>query len=131
MKNLFILFLALITLQSCSKSDDDSIKETEMDLTSFAGDFVSSAHPTSGKASINKEKTVLSFTNFKTDTGPVLEVYLTTNTSVTNYISLGALKGVNGNYEYTLPENIDYSVYSHVVIWCVDFKVNFGYAVLK
>lgn len=101
------------------------------DTTSFKGNFVSSAHPTSGKVSINNEKTILSFTDFKTDNGPVLEVYLTTDTSVSNYITLGVLKGINGNYEYTLPANIDYTIYNHVVIWCVDFKVNFGYAVLN
>jgi hypothetical protein len=138
MKSVFILLLVLLTIQSCSNADDLSMMEENQMMmdddptsTTFTGDFVSSAHPTSGKASINKEKTVLTFTNFKTDNGPVLEVYLTTDTSVLNYISLGALKGVNGNYEYTLPSNINYSVYNHIVIWCVDFKVNFGYAILK
>ena len=60
----------------------------------FQGSFVSSAHPNSGKASVNTEKTILSLTNFKTDSEPSLEIYLATNTSVSDYISLGAIKGV-------------------------------------
>ncbi len=115
---------------------DKDMTQMEEDMppnntSTFQGDFVSSAHPTSGKVSTNEAKTTLSFTNFKTDNGPVLEVYLATNTSASTYISLGLLKGLNGNYEYTLPANVDFTVYNHVIIWCVEFKVNFGYAVLK
>ena len=131
MKNAFMLLLVLISFSSCSNSNDDSIKQMLEVNKSYEGDFVSSAHPTSGKALVNIENTTLSFTNFKTDNGPVLEVYLATDTSASKYVSLGALKGLDGNYEYTLPKNIDFSVYNHVIIWCVDFKVNFGFAILK
>lgn len=131
-------FVALVFLSfnSCSGSDESTVVEIKMEdemSTSllFQGDFVSSAHPTSGKAAINDAKTLLSLTNFKTDNGPVLEVYLATDTSATTYITLGALKGIDGNYDYVLPNNIDFNVYNHIIIWCVDFKVNFGYAVLK
>ncbi|WP_308992236.1 DM13 domain-containing protein [Mariniflexile litorale] len=138
MKIYYLLFIVLISFQSCSSSDtpmmeaEMQMEEDEMMNTStFEGDFMSSAHPTSGKATINEAKTILSFTNFKTDDGPLLEVYLATDTSASTYITLGALQGVNGNYEYALPTNIDYAVYNHVIVWCVTFSVNFGYSVLK
>ena len=81
---------------------------------------------------VNNEKTKLTFTNFITDSGPNLKVYLASNISNINadYKDLGNIKGINGNYIYDLPTNIDYSVYKYVVIWCVDFNVNFGYSVL-
>ncbi|GAA4300869.1 hypothetical protein GCM10023163_23110 [Aestuariibaculum suncheonense] len=107
------------------------MKEMTSTEASFSGDFVSSAHPTSGKATIDKNLKVLSLTNFKTDQGPNLEIYLATDTSASTYLSLGAIKGVEGDYEYNLPDNVDYKVYNHVIVWCVPFSVNFGYAVLN
>ena len=137
MRIFYLLLLVFISFQSCSSTDSPMMddmnmeKENMMPSALYEGDFVSSAHPTSGKASINDTKTTLTLTNFKTDSGPSLEIYLATNTSATNYISLGSIKGVDGTYEYTLPANIDFSTYNHVIVWCVPFSVNFGYAVLK
>ena len=137
MRIFYVIFLVVITFQSCSSSESPMMEEVEVDMENMLetllleGDFVSSAHPTSGKATINEEKTLLSLTNFKTDSGPSLEIYLATDTSGSNYITLGAIKGVDGSYEYALPSNVDYSIYNHVIVWCVPFSVNFGYAVLK
>ncbi len=155
------LVLILISFQSCSTSNDDinndeSInadeevqleemeveEEMQMDMdmdmeeetpaaSAFSGDFTSGAHTTSGKASVNDSKTILSFTNFKTEGGPLLEIYLATDTSASTYITLGAIKGVEGNYEYTLPNNVDLTTYNHVLVWCVTYSINFGYAVLQ
>jgi len=141
MKIFYLLLLILISFQSCSMSNDDMIADEQMEMqmdmdemsvtASFIGDFVSGDHPTSGEALINEDKTILSFKDFSTDSGPLLEVYLATDTSASNYITLGALKGTNGDYEYSLPKDVDYKVYDHVLIWCVTFSVNFGHAVLK
>ncbi|MFI1770525.1 DM13 domain-containing protein [Thalassobellus citreus] len=146
MRAFYLLTLILISFQSCSTtSNDDMIAEEEQmemkdemqmeeemsNSSLLSGDFISDAHVTSGKASVNDNKTTLSFSNFKTDEGPLLEIYLATDTSASAYITLGAIKGVNGNYEYTLPDSVDLEKYDHVLIWCVTFSVNFGYTVLK
>ncbi|MBD0831699.1 DM13 domain-containing protein [Aestuariibaculum sediminum] len=139
MKLFYLLALTTLLFSSCSSSDDTTemseenmeMEEMTSDEAAYTGDFVSSAHETSGMASIDKDKKTLALTNFKTDEGPNLEVYLATNTSASTYITLGAIKGVNGNYSYDLPENINFETYNHVIIWCVPFSVNFGYAVLK
>ncbi len=120
-------------LISCSKNDETSMPTTPVDsAVSYKGTFVNSAHVTSGSTSISSEKKIITFTNFKTDNGPNLKVYLASNLSSINadYKDLGSLKGISGNYTYDLPTNIDYTVYKYVVIWCVDFNVNFGYATL-
>lgn len=119
---LFLLFIA------CTKDSDDPIPTNP----AFQGDFVSAVHSTSGVASINQEKTTLTLTNFKTDSGPDLNIYLATSTSnvTANYIDLGDIKGIDGTYTYDLPDNTDYTAYKYVVVWCVDFDVNFGYAEL-
>lgn len=144
MKIFYSLILIFISFQSCSSSDSPmkdaevmpmeggmQMQEPPQNTASLKGDFVSGAHPTSGKVIVNEAKTLVSFSNFKTDNGPILEVYLASDTSASNYITLGVLKGVEGNYQYVLPTNVDFKVYNHVIIWCVDFKINFGYAVLK
>ena len=66
-----------------------------------------------------------------TDSGPLLEVYLASNDLAIDFITLGELQGTSGDYDYELPENVDLDRYNHVIIWCVDFSVNFGYAVLQ
>ena len=126
---LSIIFISALVIFSACKKDDDA---TPPDNPSFEGSFTSSAHTTSGTASINQEETVLTLTNFKTDSGPDLNIYLATSISnvTSNFIDLGNIKGVDGDYTYDLPDNVDYLQYKYVVIWCVDFNVNFGYSEL-
>lgn len=126
------LILTSLLLVSCSK-DDKPITDTPIDNTaSFKGAFVSSAHSTTGNATVNKEKTKLNFTDFKTDNGPNLDIYLVANLSNVNsdYITLGDIKGLNGSYTYDLSANTDFIKYKYIVVWCKDFNVNFGYATL-
>ena len=91
-----------------------------------------SAHPTSGLATVNLDKTKLNFSAFKTDAAPNLDIYLVSNLNniSADFKNLGDIKGVNGNYSYDIPANTNLTTYKYVVVWCVDFKVNFGYALL-
>ncbi|UMB60240.1 DM13 domain-containing protein [Lutibacter sp. A80] len=146
MKKIVVLMLFVITFSNCSENNDEMdvievrIENEENNLneenttnepTLIMGDFIDGAHPTSGKASVNSEKSVLSFSNFKTDSGPKLLVYLTTDVNASEYIDLGDLKGISGDFTYNIPKNTDISKYNIVNIWCVDFSVSFGTAVLK
>jgi hypothetical protein len=141
MRKISVFLFSLILFMSCSKSDDMQIVIEQMDndivgnnMSSGAfimGNFVAIAHLTSGKASVNSDKTVLTFTNFKTDDGPKLLVYLSTDVNSTEYINLGDLKGVSGDFIYTIPANTDFEKFNIVNIWCVDFSVSFGTAELK
>lgn len=127
--SIFMTFILLISfmLPACEKDDPTPPADA-----SFIGDFISVAHTTSGVVTIDQDKTTLTFTNFKTDSGPDLNIYLSrSSTNVTaDYIDLGDMKGRNGNYTYALPSNTDYTQYKYVIVWCVDFDVNFGYAEL-
>jgi len=116
------------TMESMSISD--TMESMQM-MNSYEGIFVSNAHPTSGMVSVNKEKSILNFTNFKTDKGPKLLVYLSSTVSSEDYVNLGDLKGESGNYEYVIPSDTNLEKYKYVVIWCVDFLVSFGNAELK
>lgn len=147
---LCILILAVFVLSCSSSNEDELITGTGQEqggsnnngeqngsgngenMASFSGNFVSSAHTTKGQAVVNEEHTNLTLQNFMTDSGPKLEVYLTTDLSAQNFISLGELQGLNGTYTYNLPQSsINFNTYKYVIIWCVDFSVNFGYAQLE
>ena len=131
-----IVFFALFLI-NCSGSDeiDTVVEQMEMEEmnmdASVMGDFVSRAHPTSGNAAVNSDKTILSFTNFETDNGPKLLVYLSTDINSSEYVNLGDLKGISGDFTYNIPSNTDLAKYKIVNIWCVDFSVSFGTAELK
>jgi len=132
-KILFVLSLSLFLVNCQTKKDviDPKNGVPEEPTINLSGSFVSGAHSTSGSASVNSEKTELSLSNFKTSIGPKLLVYLTTTVGSSEYVSLGALKGTDGNYNYTIPKNTDLNKYKIVDIWCVDFSVSFGHAELK
>jgi len=137
MKNQLILFCLGLIFLSCSEKSQLGM-ETELiemgnmtEKISLMGDFVTDGHPTSGIASVNEAKTILSFKNFKTDNGPKLLVYLSTTVESTDFVNLGDLKGISGDYQYVIPANTDLTKHKYVVIWCVDFLVSFGHAELK
>ena len=147
MKKIIFLLTLITIFISCSNNDDALIQEQEAveeveetssdtdsstEATDYAmGDFVDRAHPTSGKATVNFDQSILSFTNFKTDNGPKLLVYLSTDVNSSEFINLGDLKGISGDFTYNIPANTNIEKYKLVNIWCVDFSVSFGTAELK
>ena len=134
MKNFLILFMTVFFLFSCDSSDDDSgmnMLEEEVPVEAAKGEFVSDAHPTMGTVVVNEDQSKLSITNFKTDDGPRLLMYLSTDVDSQDFVNLGDLKGLEGDYEYDIPENTDLSKYKFLVVWCIDFSVSFGHAELK
>lgn len=94
--------------------------------------FVSNVHPTSGTvrvAEVNGKQTLV-FTNFKTDGGPDLRIYLAENTGLRNFIEVSRLEN-SGNFSVELPTGADPTKQRFVLIWCKAFSVLFGNAELK
>ena len=133
---LLILFLSLSVI-ACKKSALDYINEdipVSSGVMLSRGSFMRGSHATSGTVRIVKdssERRFLVFENFSTDNGPDLRVWLSRNTSAAQYQEVGKLTAVAGNFSYELAANIDPAVYNHVLIWCEDFSVLFGYAILQ
>jgi hypothetical protein len=73
----------------------------------------------------------LRFENFSASNGPDLRVYLSKDQSASSFISLGKLKSVSGNQNYSIPGNPDFKEYRYVHIWCEQFTVRFGTAILN
>jgi len=104
------------------------------------GQFVSLDHGTSGNAVVlgdGTDQRFLRMTDFATDNGPDLNVYLTTtppdgeeSTFNDDFVDLGNLSGNVGDQNYEIPADVDLERYHTVVIWCVRFDSAFGAAQL-
>ena len=101
--------------------------------TMLSGTFVGvgdGIHDAEGTASVLEAdgSRVLRLEDFRSTNGPDLYVYLATDSSASDYVSLGTLKGNSGNQNYPIPEGTDLQKYDEVLIWCKAFGVLFGSA---
>lgn len=116
--------------------DEAPAPAPEVNVTESSGGFESLAHPAEGTASVVRlpsGRRVLTLTDFRTDNGPDLRVYLVAgevndNGDGEGSVDLGALKGNVGNQQYDIPADADLARYATVVIWCRAFTVGFGRA---
>lgn len=104
-----------------------------------SGDFTSlNSYSVSGQASIVRVEgqTFLRFEDLDSSNGPDLRVYLSTadasdpDALTDDFVSLGTLKGNQGNQTYELPADVDPARFRSVTIWCERFSVGFGVAPL-
>ena len=118
---------------SVMKQNDKTTTTSESTSPMTLGTFVNGVHDVSGTVRVIDTGTekVLRFENFKTLNGPDLYIYLATENSAKDIINLGAIKGTEGNINYSIPQGTDLNKYSHVLVWCKTFSVLFGSAELK
>ena len=104
------------------------------DVQLSSAEFESGAHTTTGTAAVVELAAggrVLTLTDFETDPGPDLRVYLATDRDASDNVDLDALKGNVGNQQYEIPDDVDLANFDTVVIWCRAFSVEFGSAELQ
>lgn len=121
----------------------ESMPAEESALVSLAtGEFqdADEFHQGSGTATIYQLEDgsrVLRLENFEVTNGPDLRVLLASGASPANsdelgeYIELAGLKGNIGDQNYEIPDDVDVSLYSSVVIYCKPFHVVFSVASLS
>jgi len=106
-----------------------------------AGSFHKVAHDAEGYAMVHHladGRRILRFTEFQTSNGPDLQVYLVAAPDATDsetvkkagFVTLGALKGNQGDQNYEIPADLDLGKYRSVSVWCRRFGVNFATAPL-
>lgn len=107
-----------------------------------AGSFVSRDHGTSGVVRVlevgGQGARVVRLEGLATDNGPDLYLYLSANPADgeeqsfdDDFVSLGRLKGNQGDQNYEVPAGVDLSRFSSIVIWCDRFNSAFGAAELS
>ncbi len=106
---------------------------TTSQMGGLQGMFMSNVHATSGTVNVVETggKRTLVFTNFRTDGGPDLRIYLAENTSLRNFIEVSQLTSTSGNFSVELPAAADPAKQRYVLIWCKAFSVLFGSSELK
>jgi hypothetical protein len=100
-----------------------------------AGTFVDGepGHRNSGDAILltDGSRYVLRFENFSVTNGPDIHVFLARGPRyAAGDLDLGSVKATQGSSNYDIPVGIDPRAYAYVIIWCVPFSVQFGYASL-
>ena len=105
--------------------------------TLFTGNFIGvgdGIHHAEGQAQIltlPDNSNILRLENFKSTNGPDVHLYLSTDKQASDFIDLGTLKANIGNQNYELENNINFTKYNNVLIWCQPFSVLFGSADLE
>jgi hypothetical protein len=97
---------------------------------SFAGvgDGIHNAEGMAKVIPLQDRSNILRLEDLRVTNGPDLYVYLATDKSASDFVSLGKLKANNGNQNYNIPSEIDLTKYDTVIIWCRPFSVLFGSA---
>jgi hypothetical protein len=94
------------------------------------GDGIHNAEGMAKVVPLKDGSNLLRLENLQVTNGPDLYVYLATDKSASDFVSLGKLKANNGNQNYNIPSKTDLTKYDTVLIWCRPFSVLFGSAQL-
>ncbi len=110
-----------------------SVVPTELTTDSAATIIDTKGHPAEGQVRIvsGGGKQYVRYENFKTINGPDLYVYLAKDLDAKDFISLGKLKGTEGNINYEVPSGVNVSDYKYALVWCKAFSELFNYAELQ
>jgi hypothetical protein len=95
------------------------------------GDGIHNAEGTAKVIPLQDDSNILRLEDLRVTNGPDLYVYLATDKSASDFLSLGKLKANNGNQNYDIPRETDLTKYDTVLIWCRPFSVLFGSAELE
>jgi hypothetical protein len=132
-----LILIAFITVISSCKKDDlaptnqlnESVDKNAMIV--HTGNFMNGPdRDVSGKATIYKTNNALELqlTNFKTENGPALHVFVSKQEKPLNAIDLGELKSTTGNQVYEISGMPDFNQYKYISIHCVEYNHFFGAA---
>jgi outer membrane protease len=132
---------ATAPLALAQMSGEESMAAMQQPTALFSGRFHNGLHDGKGLATVyqlSDGKRVLRLTEFETSNGPDLQLYLVAagdakdseTVKTAGFVTLGALKGNQGDQNYDIPSNVDLAKYRAVTVWCRRFSVNFTTAPL-
>lgn len=134
-----IMLLTIVSLGlsfGCGKTPTGTLDEmvSTEGMLKYTGDFRGiGSENVSGQAKIflTSNQYMLKLENFSTSNGPDLKVYLSTESTPRDFISLGDLKSTNGNQVYNINGVPDFSKYKYVLIHCERYNHLFGSAEIR
>lgn len=122
-----------ITVNESMTEAATTLGYTSLAMGKFVGvnDGIHNAEGLAKLIPLDDASMILRLENFKATNGPDLYVYLASDSSASDFVNLGRLKGNIGNQNYDIPEGTDFSRYDTALIWCQAFSVLFGSAELE
>lgn len=137
MKKVIVLLFVLINIVACKKDNETTSTTPPPNPEAPTGMLIASAKivegttpgdKANGNAMIynNNGKWSLYLTNFTSNAGPDLRVYLATSANANSFIDLGTLKSTSGNQQYDIAGTPDLATYKYVLVWCKKFSIYFG-----
>jgi hypothetical protein len=144
MKTIFLALCVSLSLLACKKKMQEEPSTGIVNMGSNTpppvaavvlrqGTFSSYDHGLAGVAKIIKDSTnnvILRLENFSMTEGPDVDLLLskTSSYSSSNVIKVADLNGAYTNFALNvdIDDNIDLSVYKHIIVWCAKFSVSFG-----
>lgn len=128
----------VVTGRPAGQAPERNVQAPRGNVELARGSFRSIAHDGTGTAAVVElpgGERKLTLTEFETDAGPDLRVYVSTGDpaggELGDFEDVGALKGNVGDQQYTLPRGLDLGRHSTVVVWCRAFSVAFTSARLE
>jgi Electron transfer DM13 len=94
------------------------------------GDGINNAEGIAKVIPLQDGSNILRLENLHVTNEPDLYVYLSTDKSASDFVSLGKLMANNGNQNYNILSETDLAIYDTALIWCRPFSVLFGSAEL-
>ncbi len=141
MKKLLIYTLSILCFTACSKSNEtttttppvtfDPATATVAAQGTFSGRMGYTVSGGTRAFNHSSGKKIVLNSNFSTQAGPALVVYLSKDEASSSFVNLGTLSANSGQQIFDVPANINFTEYKYVVIWCVRFNVTFGVAPLQ
>ncbi len=74
---------------------------------------------------------IVSIENFSSDNGPDLHLYISDDSSASNFVDFGGLKSTSGDQTYRIAASQFNDQYTYVHIWCVLANEAFGETILE
>ena len=108
--------------EMADKMEDDTMMDKSRVAVLLSGSFVGvgdGIHDAKGNALVvplENNQQILRLEDFSSTNGPDLYVYLASDASASDYVSLGQLKANNGNQNYDIPEGTDLAKHDTVLI---------------
>ncbi len=131
----FVALFIVVLFTACRKVpvDNTPIVTTPTEKTLFTGSFQNGAHTVTGTAKIVEDATKKRFLvleNLNSDAGPDIRVYLATDKTAKDFVEIRSTV-TNGNTKTELPAAANIDKQKYVLIWCKQYAVLFGNALLQ
>lgn len=143
----YLLFIGSLFMMSCKKENvpayGNEIIVPPVDtqtLVLYTGTLIGGELGDRARGDVSIEKSgskyYLVFKNFTSSNGPDIHVYFSKTIGSNamppvDYRDLGFLKYRSGTFNYELSAEPDLTNYKYVMVWCAQYRIQFGYTELK